>query len=413
MKDNFVIPANIPWDRLKGKDLEECLYWLLDEIGGKDLEWRLGGSGGGTADQGRDLEAYFHVPMPDGEVNRQKWWVEAKGRSATVEPAVVKESVHNASGVAEIDVLLIATNTQFSNPTRDWVKQWQKSHPRPNIKLWDRNTLEKLISQYPSVAIRLFAEALSPQGRLEVLRVLFWNHCSFPDESALRVVWKEKKLLEWSEQSLLAVIAGEMANGNIGKRPWSQTVDNEFLVQSLSAGVLNAMYFYSRADKAGINEYPYTRAMAYLTLACLDRFSIDLVWELFDKAWEWGGVSDASKDMKNMVTEVVAQQLKNELADVCTSDCVRVSADPMFIGEKEIHTYWDRLGELKELEEIDETKPTLIIEHNDRPCKVGFYVDSKHRCPFLDKERYSRDAKGKLEMLQQVIRARNPHHDRD
>jgi hypothetical protein len=59
MKDNFVIPANIPWDRLKGKDLEECLYWLLDEIGGKDLEWRLGGSGGGTADQGRDLEAYF------------------------------------------------------------------------------------------------------------------------------------------------------------------------------------------------------------------------------------------------------------------------------------------------------------------------------------------------------------------
>jgi hypothetical protein len=164
--------------------------------------------------------------MPDGEVDRQKWWVEAKGRSATVEPAVVKESVNNASGVAETDVLLIATNTQFSNPTRDWVKQWQKSHPRPNIKLWDRSTLEKLISQHPSVAIRLFAEALSPQGRLAVLRAQFWNHCSFPDESALKIVWKEKKLLEWSEQSYLAVIAGESIPAT---QPRDSSVANNFL----------------------------------------------------------------------------------------------------------------------------------------------------------------------------------------
>ena len=59
MKDNFVIPANIPWGQLKGKELEECLYWLLDEISGKDLEWRLSGSGRGTADQGCDPETSF------------------------------------------------------------------------------------------------------------------------------------------------------------------------------------------------------------------------------------------------------------------------------------------------------------------------------------------------------------------
>jgi hypothetical protein len=410
LKDNFVIPANIPWGQLKGKELEECLYWLIDEIGGKDLEWRLGGSGGGAADQGRDLEAYFYTPMPDGEVSRQKWWVEAKGRSTTVEPAVVKESVHNASGVAEIDVLLIATNTQFSNPTRDWVRQWQKSHPRLNIKLWDRYNLEKLISQHPSVAVRLFAKALSPQGRLEVLRTQFWNHCSFPEESGLRAVWKEKKLLKWNEQALLAVIAGEMANGNIGKRPWSQTVEDESLMQTLAAGVLNSMYFYSRAEKAGSNEYPYTRALAYLTLACLDRFSLDPVLGLFDKAWEWGGVTDSSKDMRDMIAGAIVQQLRNELADVCISDCVRVSAAPMFLKEEEIEHYWDRLAEPTEPEAIDEAKETLVIEQKDRPCKVGFQVDSEHLCPFFDKERYGQDFKGKLEMLQQVVRSRNPHN---
>jgi len=92
------------------------------------------------------LKPHFYTPMPDGEVSRQKWWVEAKNSSTTVESAIVKESVHNASGIAEIDVLLIATNTQFSNPTQHWVRQWQRSHPRPSTKLWDRYNLEMLIS---------------------------------------------------------------------------------------------------------------------------------------------------------------------------------------------------------------------------------------------------------------------------
>jgi hypothetical protein len=97
--------------------------------------------------------------------------------------------------------------------------------------------------------------------------------------------------------------------------------------------------------------------------------------------------------MRDMVTKVIVQQLQNELADVCINDCVRVSADPIFLKEEEIQHYWDRLGEPKESEELDDDKKTLVIEHNDRPCKVGFHVDSEHRCPFLDKERYSQNGK--------------------
>jgi HJR/Mrr/RecB family endonuclease len=156
----LVIPSKIPWDHLKAKEVEECLYWLLDEMGAKNLEWRLGGSGGGTADSGRDLEAQFYISTPDGELTRQKWWIEAKGRSHTVEPSVVKESILNARGVATVDVLLIATNSQFSNPTRDWVKQWQETNPRPVIRLWDRYNLERHISKHPAVAVRLFPDAL-------------------------------------------------------------------------------------------------------------------------------------------------------------------------------------------------------------------------------------------------------------
>ena len=67
-KPEWVLPAEIPFGDLKARDLEECVYWLLDAMGARDLEWRTGGSGDGAADGGRDLEAVFYVPSPDGEM---------------------------------------------------------------------------------------------------------------------------------------------------------------------------------------------------------------------------------------------------------------------------------------------------------------------------------------------------------
>lgn len=56
----WMFPASIPFTELKGNDLEACVYWLLDAMGAKDLEWRIGGTGGGAADGGvayRPLQA--------------------------------------------------------------------------------------------------------------------------------------------------------------------------------------------------------------------------------------------------------------------------------------------------------------------------------------------------------------------
>lgn len=93
MPNSLFLPTEIPWKDLKGKELEELLYWLFDAMGAKDLEWRIGGVNSGTADQGRDLELSFYTSSPDGELVKQRWWVEAKGRSGTVEPYDVKNAV--------------------------------------------------------------------------------------------------------------------------------------------------------------------------------------------------------------------------------------------------------------------------------------------------------------------------------
>src|SRR5262249_40755353 len=146
---DLVVPSQIPWERLRGKDLEECVYWLLDSMGAKDLVWRVGGKGGGAADQGRGLECVFYVPGPDGEAQRQRWWIEVKGRTGTLERDAVESAVNHAAGSPEVDSLVIVTNTRFSNPTRDWVKNAQRKHSALRVSLWDHTNLERLVVQHP------------------------------------------------------------------------------------------------------------------------------------------------------------------------------------------------------------------------------------------------------------------------
>ncbi len=117
----LVVPSNIPWRDLKGEPLEQFVYWLLDDMGAKDLEWRRGGMKATSADGGRDLEAIFPVAVPDGSIDAQRWWVQVKGRSKTVEPAALQETILIVANRPDVDVLVIVTNTQFSNPSRDWV----------------------------------------------------------------------------------------------------------------------------------------------------------------------------------------------------------------------------------------------------------------------------------------------------
>lgn len=215
MGQDLLLPSEIPFQRLKDCELEECVYWLLDAIGAKDLEWRIGGAGKGAADQGRDLQAKFHVPSPDGEIQTQKWWVEVKGRERTLEKAAVQEALLNAQGGDGVDVLVVATNSTFSNPTRDWVRAAVASRPRPEVRLWDRHTLERLVSKHPTVVLRCFANALSPQGKLEVVRSKQWNLAAFATPQVLRELWANRDRLVWASDSIFSVLVSEVANGDL------------------------------------------------------------------------------------------------------------------------------------------------------------------------------------------------------
>jgi hypothetical protein len=401
MKHELVIPSEIPWAKIKGKDLEECLYWLLNAMGGKDIEWRIGGSGDGAADQGRDLEVTFYLGEPDGELTRQKWWIEAKGRSSTtVPPAQVKSAVLNAVGRAEVDVLVVASSSTFSNPTRDWVRDWQRDHARPKIRLWDRHSLEKLVCENPDVAVRLFSTALSPQGRLEVVRSRFWNYAHYAGEPTLADLWRHRAKIKIEPQDLLAVQASEFANGSIEERPWGMLAQEDELPELLGLGLLNTIYFCIRADNAGTNQRPYVKTMAYVLLLVLDRLGSQVALETIQTVWE-----DAEE--QQLVITSVVRQLQAELRDICVEDCRRITADSIELKEKELENYWKRL-ELPVNEAADRPARFLVIEHRYSPCKIGFNVDSEHSCPIVDLDDERKDLQERIAVLEHVLRERRP-----
>ena len=397
----WILPAQIPFSDLKGSDLEECVYWLLDAMGAKDLEWRTGGTGGGAADGGRDLEATFYSPAVDGELEAQKWWIECKGRAATVDPDEVKSAANNALARADLDCLVVATNTQFSNPTRDWVKAWQASHPKPKIKLWDHSQLERFLSRHPDVVLRLFSDALSIDGRLKAMESRFWNKLEFVAPQTLTDLWKARHEVNFTAEAMFAVIANEMANGSVVERAWAASISPESAAEVLTAGLYNVMYLAVRSSKAGVDQQIIFRTLAYLILTALTHFSAEKVTHLMSVSINRGHKKPFPSEVQEMLVRPILHQLLGEMQDVCSSECKRVSTDPSTLVESgEVENYWFRLQD-RDIEEPRERR-ILRIEKGDEPCVVGFKVDREESCPLFRIEPSVKTTGELLEIIKRV-----------
>lgn len=403
----WVLPASIPFEDLKAADLEECVYWLLDAMGAKDLEWRTGGKGGGAADGGRDLEASLFVPDSDGELVEQKWWVECKGRKGTVDPDDVKSAVNNALAYKGIDCVIIATNSRFSNPTRDWVQEWQRNHPRPKINLWDRAHLERYLSRHPDVVLRLFSEALSLQGRFQAMETRFWNKLEYVAPQALTDIWKSRDDIDMTAMGVFAAIANEFSQGTINNRPWGAVLEKESIAEVLSVGLVNAFYLCIRSSKAGADQKIIMRAFAYLILLALKDSPPEQVERLVSTSICRGDEDGMPKEAREMLLMPIADQLQSELQDVCASDCERISMldRNVLTGDKdEVEDYWLRLEPDGVEEETD--RRILRLEKHDAPCRVGFHVDKDHGCPLFEFEPTIDNFGAFLSIIQRVTKFR-------
>lgn len=300
---------------------------------------------------------------------------------------------------------MIATNSTFSNPTRDWLTKWQTTHPRPRVKLWAREDLERLVTQHPQVAIRLFSKALSPQGQIEVMKERFWRFTHYTDAPTLSALWEVQQTLELDQQALLAATASEFANGSITDRAWPLLQDGETHVNLFLGALANAMSFVLRAQEAGVRETPYIQAMAYLLMLSLQVIEPDALLAKIEDVFR-DSIGEKADVVQEVFLDPVIEQLRAELRDVCTSDCRRVLMDPVELGDKGVKSYWDR-NRLK-LSTVDEvSKSFLIIEDCKEHCKVGFSLDRKHTCPLANPDQ-APTVLDTLKVFKAVLEARIP-----
>lgn len=386
---NFVIPSNIPWEEFKGAKLEELVYWLLDDMGAKDLVWRKGGQEVTSADGGRDIEATFHVPTLGGEMEQQRCWVEIKGRTKTVEAATVKESIINVSGRKDVDVFYFITNTQYSNPTRDWVTDWQKNNPRPKVRLWDKDSLERMISKHPSVVVRVYSDALSDQGKLEASTSRFWNQMYFPSKSDLDMFWANRETLEWSSRSLYMVISGEIANGSLSKHSWLTKIEQGDLALLLIDALSNTLFLYLRAQKLGQNCELIIRTTSQILMASLLQIPEEWLNKIVHDPWEFTEGGPMDRELHKLIIEPILGTIRTELSDVCCTNCRKVLADPVLLNKNEIAEYWNKFIHNETPENDEKNQKVLILQSLVEPCRIGIMDDLKESCPLYSDDELS------------------------
>lgn len=402
---NLIVPSNIPWAELKSVDLESLLYWLLVSMNARDVRWRRGGGGDGAADGGRDIEAIMYLTSPTGEPVKEKWWIEAKGRSKAVSASTVQGIVNGVQQNSDVDVLVIATNSVFSNPARDWLEKWQESNRRPRIWLWDQTKLEQYCCQYPIAIARLFSEALSASGKLQVSRAKLWEYATYTDEPALEQLWKERTELQIDSRALVALVSSECANGKPELRGWAMIASDDVLAGVFSGGLLDIYRLAVRAFEVGARTKPVFAGVANLVLASLVRFGRDYTSSLLRESR--GASAKQLEKEKKLILTWVLDSLLSEITDVCRNDCERISGDMPSLTENERNTYWNRLQVRSPINR--RRKEWIVIETLDAKCNAGFELNQVVRCPLNRCSELSKDADESLRVIESILRSRAPH----
>lgn len=371
---------NFAWDEITPEKFEELAYFLLDDLGFKNIEWRKGGKGISSTDGGRDLQATFNNLGPGDLMSLETWWIEVKYRRKTLSPATIQKIITNSVGHSGLDVLLIFTNNTVSNKTMDWVHDFQKNFPIPKILIWQRHNIEKLLWKHPSVASRYFSEALSLQDQLRGTSDSFWNAASFPAVDLVNTFWRARENLEWDEQSFLAIIASESILNNYNARKWSKEFSKDFLLNTLILGLVNFPFLYTKFYRSGNRQEPLINALVYLLESILvyDK-NLGLITKTLQNPHHFVGDSfEPQNDFLKLVIKPLLTEMYFELAENCSIDCQKVS----WGGQRRIlsNLFFSRYSEHTLPEQ--ENKPFVTLQYSDGKCSINL-VPKGSFCPLI------------------------------
>ncbi|MBY5394194.1 hypothetical protein HFN01_05075 [Rhizobium leguminosarum] len=322
----------------------------------------------------------------------------------------MKVACNNVVANGSVDCLVIATNTMFTNPTRDWVEKWQVRFSRPQILLWDRTSLERMLAEQPATVLRLFEGGLSSSGHLRALRDRFWNLVEYSSVERIKRIWTERNNLDIGVMERFALIANEFAHGNIDERPWAGACKPEEVLHAFQYGMFNLIYLHTRIMKTGVDQGPIVRALAYLLLSTVRDFHRDLILEIFKLTLRTD--NDEPLPIKGVEFFVmpILDSLQGDLQLVCSSDCNRFSREDSlkhWQSSDPFQSYWARFGD-RGISPKSNDSAYHRLERTTEPCQIGFDICDGGGCPLYKVQPEIEALDIFLGTIAHVVRARAP-----
>lgn len=415
--NNSTIPTGIDYSKLTARDLEECTYWILHSFNPSNLDWRLGGKGSGAADGGRDIEASFTTTHPDNDVEIVKWWIECKGRASTINPSDVKEVVLNAQARIDVDILVIVTNSTFSNNTKDWIINFQKTHPRPKVKLWDCSHLERIISSNAILMHRINSGVLSEQTKMKLAVASFQERGIYIHPVIADRLWRQSNFSEIDHIELANLTLNEAIMSQLHIRPWAQRSNPNTINTSIAHILLNTHYYASVLGFDAIEpDGPIDSALGHLLITSVIQSPPIAIHEHVLSVIKASATTPKLNDRAASYFGDIIKSEALKIAKECSEHCTRISiSGPMRkAGEKFVHiddktdrSYFDQFipTPIEKNNDLPLDREHLIIAHRDGTCALDIPLKNFHMCPIIDASNEDIDNIKSLEIIKTVVQA--------
>ncbi|WP_429120492.1 restriction endonuclease [Aeromonas allosaccharophila] len=386
------IQDRLDFSKISPTDFENLIFHLLDEMGFSNIVWRKGGEGNSATDGGRDLEATFWTVLPTVS-KEQSFWFEVKHRGHHLEKIQVQKTILNSAGDSSVDNIVIVTNKTISNPTLDWVKQYQKAHKSPKILIWQGHDLELFLRRNPLTLAKFIPTSLAFSGRCKVTESKFSNFMMLPAGRELDELWDNRSKYHNNSYLTLISILAEVAHGNINTHQWGMDIDDSRLISVAIVGMLNIYPLMLKFKTFSRDCTPLISGLSYIIQCLLLRCGEKITAKILFNPEEF---SESTTSLPCELTfyryEPIFNTLFYDLSIECSKDyCPKVK----HIHKGNKNTYFNRFMTPSE-ENKDETYYILNSQHFE--CELGL-LDKDEYCPLGDTEHAPETFEGLLKKL--------------
>lgn len=392
LTDTDFLQEELDFSKINPVDFEKLVFHLLDEMGFSNLIWRKGGEGNSATDGGRDLEATFWTVSPAAS-KEEKYWFEVKHRSNQLEKSQVQSTILNASGNNSKDNVVIITNKTISNPTLDWIKEFQNTHKSPSVLVWQGHDLELLLLKNPRTLARFLPSSLAFSGRCKVIESKVKNLMLLPSGGELDELWERRG--EYHENSFLTLsaIIAEVEYGDLLKHPWGMDLDESSLFSVVVIGMINVYPFVFKCAALNREERVIIDGLSYIVQCLLFRFGAELTANvMFNPEQYLESDHTLPIEFRIMRYEPIFHAIYHDLGIQCSSKyCIKLS-----YGSDKKTDYFLRF--VKSAYQSKTNDGFLVISSTKHECKLGI-VEKEQHCPLG----VSEDAPDSIKTLQEKL----------